>query len=68
MYQKKLNAIPLSSHEPDKLVAEGAAVHFIFLNIHNISLIKPITSDIGVGLKDNRFYPIIEKGKILPQE
>ena len=67
---KKLNeAIPLSSHEPDKLVAEGAAVYSYFLNIHNISLIKPITSDtIGVRLKDNRFYPIIEKGKPLPQE
>jgi molecular chaperone DnaK len=66
---KKLNdAIPLSSHEPDKLVAEGAAVYSYFLNIHNISLIKPITSDtIGVRLKDNRFYPIIEKGKTLPQ-
>jgi molecular chaperone DnaK len=67
---KKLNdAIPLLSHEPDKLVAEGAAVYSYFLNIHNISLIKPITSEtIGVRLKDNRFYPIIEKGKPLPQE
>jgi molecular chaperone DnaK (HSP70) len=27
---KKLNDIPLSSHEPDKLVAEGAAVYSYF--------------------------------------
>lgn len=67
---KKLSgAIALSSHEPDKLVAEGAAVYSYFLNIHNISLIRPITSEtIGIRLKDDRFYPIIEKGKTLPQD
>lgn len=58
----------LTSHEPDKLVAEGAAVYSYFLNVHNISLISPITSDtIGIIIKGNRFYPILEKGMSLPQ-
>ncbi len=66
---KLLNSEPLTSHEPDKLVAEGAAVYSYFLNTHGISLISPITSDtIGVRLKNNRFFPIIEKGQSLPQQ
>lgn len=67
--EKLVNSESLTSHEPDKLVAEGAAVYSYFLNIHGISLISPITSDtIGVRLKNNRFFPIIEKGNSLPQE
>lgn len=58
----------LTSHEPDKLVSEGAAVYSYFLNVHNISLISPITSDtIGVVVKDNRFFPILERGQSLPK-
>ncbi|MDG4945729.1 Hsp70 family protein [Weeksellaceae bacterium KMM 9713] len=67
--EKLTNAKSLTSHEPDKLVAEGAAVYSYFLNVHNISLISPITSDtIGVVLKDNRFYPILERGQSLPKK
>lgn len=67
--EKLSNAESLTSHEPDKLVAEGAAVYSYFLNVHGISLISPITSDtIGVVLKDNRFYPILERGQSLPQK
>ena len=34
-----------------------------------MSLISPITSDnLGVRLKGNRFYPIIERGQSLPQK
>lgn len=66
---KLKNAKPLTSHEPDKLVAEGAAVYSYFLNVHNISLISPITSEtIGVIVKGNRFYTILEKGVSLPQK
>ena len=66
---KLTNASLLSSPEPDKLVAEGAAVYSYFINQHGTSLISPITSDnIGVTLKGNRFYPIIERGKSLPQK
>ncbi|MCD8423223.1 Hsp70 family protein [Tenacibaculum finnmarkense] len=67
--EKLSNSKALTSHEPDKLVAEGAAVYSYFLNMHNISLISPITSDtIGVVLKDNRFFPILERGQSLPQK
>lgn len=66
--EKLSKSIALTSHEPDKLVAEGAAVYSYFLNVHNISLISPITSDnIGVVLKGNRFFPILERGISLPQ-
>lgn len=66
--EKLTNSISLTSYQPDKLVSEGAAVYSYFLHIHNISLIKPITSDtIGIIVKGNRFYPILEKGKTLPQ-
>ena len=65
--EKLVNSKPLTTHEPDKLVAEGAAVYSYFWNVHNRSLITPITSDvIGVTLKDKRFYPIIESGQTLP--
>jgi molecular chaperone DnaK (HSP70) len=67
--EKLSNSKPLTSHEPDKLVAEGAAVYSYFLNVHNISLINPITSDtIGITLKGKRFYPILEKGVTLPKK
>jgi molecular chaperone DnaK (HSP70) len=66
---KLSNSISLTSHEPDKLVAEGAAVYSYFLNVHNVSLISPITSDtIGVVLKNKRFYPILERGESLPKK
>jgi molecular chaperone DnaK len=66
--EKLSKSIALTSHEPDKLVAEGAAVYSYFLNVHNISLISPITSDtIGILLKGNRFFPILERGVSLPQ-
>jgi molecular chaperone DnaK (HSP70) len=66
--EKLSKSISLTSHEPDKLVAEGAAVYSYFLNVHNISLISPITSDtIGIILKGNRFFPILERGVSLPQ-
>lgn len=66
--EKLSKSIALTSHEPDKLVAEGAAVYSYFLNVHNISLISPITSDtIGIVLKGNRFFPILERGISLPQ-
>ena len=59
----------LISPEPDKLVAEGAAVYSFFVNQYGISLISPITSDnLGVRLKGNRFYPIIERGQSLPKK
>jgi molecular chaperone DnaK (HSP70) len=65
---KLTKAKPLTSHEPDKLVAEGAAVYSYFLNVHNISLISPITSEtIGIIVNGNRFYTILEKGVSLPQ-
>lgn len=67
--EKLSNSISLTSHEPDKLVAEGAAVYSYFLNVHNTSLISPITSDtIGVVLKNKRFYPILERGQSLPKK
>lgn len=67
--EKLTNSKALTSHEPDKLVSEGAAVYSYFLNVHNISLISPITSDtIGVVLKDNRFFPILERGQSLPKK
>ena len=67
--EKLSNSKSLTSHEPDKLVAEGAAVYSYFLNVHNISLISPITSDtIGVVLKNKRFYPILERGQSLPKK
>ncbi|WP_418637589.1 Hsp70 family protein [Winogradskyella sp.] len=67
--EKLINAKLLTSHEPDKLVAEGAAVYSFFVNQFGISLISPITSDnLGVRLKGNRFYPIIERGQSLPQK
>lgn len=66
--EKLSKSIALTSHEPDKLVAEGAAVYSYFLNVHNISLISPISSDnIGIVLKGNRFFPILERGISLPQ-
>ncbi|EAQ42506.1 Hsp70 family protein [Polaribacter sp. MED152] len=67
--EKLLNSVSLTSHEPDKLVAEGAAVYSYFLNVHNVSLISPITSEtIGVVLKNKRFYPILERGESLPKK
>ncbi|MDC6350476.1 Hsp70 family protein [Zeaxanthinibacter sp. PT1] len=67
--QKLHSAEILSSHEPDKLVAEGAAVYSYFLHVHHISLISPITSEtLGVRLKGNRFFPLIERGQSLPQD
>lgn len=66
---KLKKAKALTSHEPDKLVAEGAAVYSYFLNVHNISLISPITSEnIGIIVRGNRFYTILEKGVSLPQK
>ena len=65
--EKLKNSKSLESPEPDKLVAEGAAVFSYFYYVHNISLISPITSDtIGIVLKGNRFHPIIERGTQLP--
>ncbi|MFO8066955.1 MAG: Hsp70 family protein [Bacteroidales bacterium] len=64
---KLKKAIALQSSEPDKLVAEGAAVFSYFYYVHKVSLIKPITSDtIGITIKGNRFQPIIEQGTQLP--
>lgn len=70
MIKEKLQSSKiLSSHEPDKLIAEGAAVYSYFFYVHGISLITPITSEtIGITLAGNRFFPIIEKGKSLPQK
>lgn len=67
--EKLKNAAMLLTHEPDKLVAEGAAVYSYFLNQHNVSLISPITSDtIGVRLRGNQFHPLIESSQSLPQK
>ncbi|WP_417197784.1 Hsp70 family protein [Bizionia sp.] len=67
--EKLTNAKLLVFPEPDKLVAEGAAVYSYFVNQYGVSLISPITSDnLGVRLKGNRFYPIIERGQSLPQK
>lgn len=67
--EKLMNAKILISPEPDKLVVEGAAVYSFFMNQYGISLISPITSDnLGVRLKGNRFFSIIEKGQSLPQK
>ncbi|WP_164112230.1 MULTISPECIES: Hsp70 family protein [Sphingobacterium] len=67
--EKMINAHLLISSEPDKLVAEGAAVYSFFMNQYGVSLISPITSDnLGVRLRSNRFFPIIEKGRSLPQK
>ena len=67
--EKLTNAKILISPEPDKLVAEGAAVYSFFMNQYGISLISPITSDnLGVRLKGNRFFPIIERGQSLPKK
>ncbi len=68
--KKKLtNSRLLLNPDPDKLVAEGAAIYSYFLNQYGVSLIKPITSDtLGVRVKDNRFKPIIERGQSLPQK
>jgi tetratricopeptide (TPR) repeat protein len=65
--EKLVNAQSLVTHEPDKLVAEGAAVFSYFYYVHGLSLIKPITSDtIGIILKGNSFFPLIERGTQLP--
>lgn len=67
--QKLRQSNILLSHEPDKLIAEGAAVYSYFYYVHGISLITPITSEtIGITLAGNRFFPIIERGKALPQK
>jgi len=67
--EKLVNSALLISPEPDKLVAEGAAVYSFFINQLGLSLISPITSEnLGVRLKNNRFYPIIERGQCLPQK
>ncbi|MGG5511493.1 Hsp70 family protein [Myroides odoratimimus] len=58
----------LVTHEPDMLISEGAAVYSYFYYTHGISLITPITSEnIGVILAGNQFYPLIQKGKTLPE-
>lgn len=67
--QKLSNSKPLTSHIPDTLIADGAAVYSYFYYLYGISLITPITSEtIGITLEGNQFYPIIERGKSLPQE
>jgi molecular chaperone DnaK (HSP70) len=67
--QKLTKAEALTTPEPDKLVAEGAAVFSYFYYVHGISLINPITSDtIGIVLKGNTFFPLIERGTQLPVE
>ena len=64
---KLKKAIALESSEPDKLVADGAAVFSYFYYVHNVALISPITSDtIGIIIKGNRFHPVIEQGRQLP--
>lgn len=70
MIKEKLSSSQvLVSHEPDKLIAEGAAVYSYFYYVHGISLITPITSEtIGITLAGNQFFPIIERGKSLPQK
>jgi len=65
--EKLQNSKSLVSPEPDKLVAEGAAMYSYFLTRHGYSLISPITSDtIGVKVKGNVFIPIIKSGQLLP--
>lgn len=65
--EKLTNAQSLVTHNPDKLVTEGAAVYSYFYYVHGVSLIKPITADtIGIVLKGNTFFPLIEKGTQLP--
>ena len=67
--QKLINTKILNSNEPDKLIAEGAAVYSYFHYTHGINLITPITSEtIGITLAGNKFFPIIERGKSLPQK
>lgn len=61
------HAITLTTHDPDILIAEGAAVYSYFYYIHNVSLITPIVSEtIGVITKDDNFYPIVKEGTSLP--
>lgn len=65
--EKLKSSQQITSHEPDKLVAEGAAVFSYFYHIHGVSLISPITSDvIGIRTKGNRFKEIIGSGTQLP--
>ena len=60
-------ALTLTTHDPDILIAEGAAVYSYFYFIHNISLITPIVSEtIGIITKDDNFFPIINEGESLP--
>lgn len=67
--QKLVNSESLTTHEPDKLVAEGAAVYSYFLNARGVSLISPITSEtIGITLAGDRFHPILESGQTLPRK
>lgn len=52
---------------PDKLVAEGAAIYSYFYHHFGKSLINAISSEtIGIEVKGNIFYPLIEKGTELP--
>lgn len=57
----------LKPENPDKLVAEGAAVYSYFYHHFGISLINSICSEtIGIEVKGNSFFPLIEKGTELP--
>jgi len=52
---------------PDKLVAEGAAVYSYFYHHFGKSLINSISSEtIGIEVKGESFFPLIEKGTELP--
>jgi molecular chaperone DnaK (HSP70) len=65
--EKLINAEALLTNEPDKLVAEGAAIYSYFYHARGVSLINPITSDsIGIRIKGDEFHPIIEKNQLLP--
>ncbi len=65
--EKLRSSQPLTTHEPDKLVAEGAAVYSYFYYKQGMSLISPITSDaIGIRTKGNHFKEIIAAGTQLP--
>lgn len=65
--EKLKHSHALSTHEPDKLVAEGAAVYSYFYHMHGVALIAPITSEaIGIRTKGNAFKEIIGDGTQLP--
>lgn len=61
------NAVTLLPQRPDTLVAEGAAVYSFYKYALGLELLQPICSDrIGVTIRNNPFFQLIEAGTPLP--